>query len=63
MEMRREEQMGKDDTATGQVIHLEGSPPPPYVPPKIVTYTAEQIVEQIGPALACTGDPGCVVTP
>ena len=25
-----------------------------YVPPKIVTYTSEQIMEQIGPAQACS---------
>ena len=25
-----------------------------YIPPKIVTYTSEQIMEQIGPAQACS---------
>ena len=25
-----------------------------YVPPKVVTYTSEQIMEQIGPAQACS---------
>ena len=25
-----------------------------YVPPRIVTYTSEQIMEQIGPAQACS---------
>jgi hypothetical protein len=28
-----------------------------YIPPKIVTYTSEEIVEQIGPVLTCTPDP------
>jgi hypothetical protein len=26
---------------------------PVYVPPKIVSYTSEEILEQVGPALAC----------
>jgi hypothetical protein len=34
-----------------------------YVPPRIVTYTSEQILEQVGPALACTGTPTCTVGP
>lgn len=25
-----------------------------YIPPQIVTYTSEQIMEQIGPAQACS---------
>ncbi len=29
-------------------------PVPEYVPPRIVTYTREQILEQIGPAQACS---------
>ncbi len=28
-----------------------------YEPPVIITYTSEEIAEQIGPAQACTGDP------
>lgn len=27
---------------------------PAYQPPKIVTFTSEEILEQVGPALACT---------
>jgi len=30
---------------------------PAYEPPKIVTYTSEQILEQIGPAMACSPTP------
>jgi len=56
-----EEKMGKDDTAAGQVKHPEKMSLPPYVPPKIITYTAEQIAEHIGPALTCTGP--CPVQP
>ncbi len=29
-------------------------PKPAYQPPKITTYTSEEILEQVGPALACT---------
>ena len=36
---------------------------PKYVPPRIVTYTSEEILEQIGPALACTGTPTCTLAP
>ena len=31
---------------------------PAYQPPKIVTYTSEEILEQVGPALACTINDG-----
>lgn len=34
-----------------------------YVPPRIVTYTSEQILEQVGPALTCSGEPSCPVSP
>jgi hypothetical protein len=30
---------------------------PKYVPPKIVTYTSEEIIEQMGPAMACSPSP------
>jgi hypothetical protein len=28
-----------------------------YVPPEIISYTPEEILEEIGPALACSGQP------
>ena len=28
-----------------------------YIPPKIVTYTSEELLEQIGPAMACSPSP------
>ncbi len=28
-----------------------------YVPPKIVTYTSEELLEQVGPALTCSPSP------
>jgi len=36
-----------------------------YVPPKIVTYTLDDLTEQIGPAYAnISGQgPGCLITP
>lgn len=27
---------------------------PAYVPPRITTYTSEEILEQVGPALTCS---------
>ena len=30
---------------------------PVYVPPKIVTYTSEELLERVGPALTCSGTP------
>ena len=30
---------------------------PSYVPPKIVTYTSEELLEQVGPALTCSPSP------
>jgi hypothetical protein len=30
---------------------------PEYVPPKIVTYTSEELLEQVGPALTCSPSP------
>ncbi len=30
---------------------------PSYIPPKIITYTSDEILEQIGPAMACTPTP------
>jgi len=32
---------------------------PAYIPPKIKTYTSDEILEQIGPAQACSPGPGC----
>lgn len=32
---------------------------PVYVPPKIVSYTSEEILEKIGPAQACSPSPVC----
>jgi hypothetical protein len=29
----------------------------PYVPPRIITYTSEELLEQIGPAMACSPEP------
>jgi len=55
--------MAKDATATGQVIHSENLPLPSYVSPKVITYTAEEIEEQIGPALMCSPSPSCPGTP
>ena len=36
------------------------NPLPEYVPPKVITYTSEEVLERIGPAQACSpqGAPG-----
>jgi hypothetical protein len=34
---------------------------PAYESPKIVTYTSEQILDQIGPAMACNSSPSCAL--
>jgi hypothetical protein len=58
-----EEQMAKDATPVGQANHPENLPLPSYVSPKVVTYTSEEIEEQIGPALMCSPAPACPATP
>jgi hypothetical protein len=55
--------MAKDAIAAGQVIHPENLALPTYVSPKVITYSAEEIEEQIGLALMCSPTPGCTVTP
>lgn len=30
---------------------------PEYEPPRITTYTSEEILDRIGPAMACSPDP------
>jgi len=37
------------------------SPRPVYVPPTVTTFTSEEILEQIGPAQACSPTP-CATT-
>jgi hypothetical protein len=49
--------MANEENATGQVMPREKATLPLYVPPKILTYTAEEIAEQIGPALMCSPSP------
>jgi hypothetical protein len=39
----------------------ERDDPPAYVPPRIITYTSEELLERIGPAMACSPSP-CPVT-
>jgi hypothetical protein len=36
---------------------------PPYVPPKIVTFSQDEIIEIIGPAMACSVNPSCPAFP
>lgn len=32
---------------------------PKYVPPKIITFSQDEIIEIIGPAMACSVNPSC----
>ena len=47
------------DESTGQT---ERDEKPKYEPPRIVTYTSEELLEQIGPAMACSPSP-CATSP
>ncbi len=49
----------KKETKDFDTFSEEGSEVSQYEPPKIKTYTSEEILEQIGPAMACTS-PDCV---
>jgi len=40
----------------------KGNKKPKYEPPRIVTYTSEELLEQIGPAMACSPSP-CATSP
>jgi hypothetical protein len=46
-----------------RVLAKEGKPKtkgkPRYVPPKIVTFSQDEIIEIIGPAMACSVTPSC----
>jgi hypothetical protein len=34
-----------------------------YEPPKLITYSNDDILEEVGPAQACSASPTCVVSP
>ena len=42
------------------IAEIGDSAVPEYIPPKIKTYTSEEILEQIGPAQACSPCPAGV---
>jgi len=46
---------------TRNIRKTEKDPVPEYIPPKIVTYTSDEILEQIGPAMACSPNPECSI--
>ncbi len=52
-----EEKITNENRSMGQ---KENEEKPKYVPPKIVTYTSEEILEQMGPAMACTSGVTCI---
>lgn len=45
------------DNESREKSEEQQNPKPEYVPPQIVTYTSEEILEQIGPAQACSPAP------
>jgi len=50
--------MKEDKPGKGKVItETEEETVPEYTPPRIKTYTSEEILEQIGPAMACSPCP------
>ena len=50
--------MSENKSGKGKVItETEANAVPDYIPPKIKTYTSDEILAQIGPAQACTGTP------
>ena len=52
----------KKINVTKEMAASEKKPVPTYEPPKIITYTSEEILEEIGPANACSPfDTGCGV--
>jgi hypothetical protein len=38
-------------------IHPPDDPRPAYVPPRVETYTSEELLKLIGPAMACSPSP------
>jgi hypothetical protein len=49
METKRTDRKNKTERTTKEK--------PVYVPPEVTTYTSEEILEQIGPAQACSPSP------
>lgn len=42
--------------------NIEKDEKPAYVSPQVITYTRDELLEQIGPAMACSALP-CVAAP
>ena len=57
--MMIDERQQKKVTATKE---KERNTVPAYIPPKIITYTSDEILEEIGPAMACSPSP-CAISP
>ncbi len=47
----------KKPEETKGITETRESTVPEYTPPKIITYTGDEILEQIGPVMACSPDP------
>jgi len=46
-----------NDTGTERAVEQKTADVPAYLPPRIITYTSEELLEQIGPAMACSPSP------
>ena len=53
--------MKENKNITTEQTNKDNNSIPEYEPPRIVTYTEEEILEQIGPAQACSPSP-CLTT-
>ncbi len=47
----------KSEESSRPAPDIEAREPPDYTPPTIKTYTSEEILEEIGPAQACSPSP------
>jgi hypothetical protein len=59
---KEERSLIKSGTKKNDLDRKQSNAKPEYIPPKIITYTKEDILEKIGPALACSPSP-CAITP
>lgn len=55
--------MNKDENKVVNDKQCEEEKKPVYVSPEITSYTSEEIIEKIGPAVACSGTPTCTIGP
>lgn len=62
MLMKGEVMREKGCVLDGAAVARKSSPKPTYLPPEIVTYDKDEIIELIGPALACESNHTCATS-